>query len=165
VSRAAGGPPRSTWLAVGTAAGAAWVWAGLPTVAALVAGLVVLAAGLAVRGMGRGVGVIGIASGLGAALLAIRVALGPGAPPTPPLPVGSGPWTATVDSVGSPRDGNQTARLSLLVDPGPVQVAATLPAYPVVRSGATVEVSGRLQPPPDDDPYGEIGRASCRERV
>jgi competence protein ComEC len=155
MSRGAAGPPRSTWLAVGTAAAAAWAWTGLPMVAALGAGLALLAAGVALRGAGHRVGVVGIGSGLGAGLLAIRVLLGPGATPAPPLPEGNGPWTATVDSVGSPRDGNQTARLSLLVDPGPVQVAATLPAYPVVRAGATVVVSGRLQPPPDDDPYGE----------
>ena len=63
-----------------------------------------------------------------------------------------------VVSTGSPRDGEQVARLDLLVEPGPVQVAATLPAYPAIRVGAIVEVGGRLQPPPDDDPYGEYLR-------
>ena len=155
MTRVGGGPPRATWLAVGSATAAAAAWVGLPAVAIVVAGLALLATGLALRGAGRRAGVIGIASGLGATLLAARVVLGPAAVPVPPLPDGDGPWTALVDSVGSPRDGAQTARLSLLVEPGPVHVAATLPAYPVVRAGATVEVAGRLRPPPDDDPYGE----------
>ncbi len=38
--------------------------------------------------------------------------LGPAAPPVAPLPDGSGPWTAVVESVGSPRDGDQVARLA-----------------------------------------------------
>ena len=158
MSRAGGGPPRATWLAAGTAAGAAWAWVGLPVAAPLVAGLVLLAAGLGLRLARPRAAVIAIAAGAGAALLAARVLLGPAAEPLPPLPDGTGPWAAVVDSVGSPRDGSQVARLSLLVQPGPVAVAATLPAYPVVRAGATVEVSGRLRPPPDDDPYGEYLR-------
>ena len=40
-----------------------------------------------------------------------------------------------VESVGSPRDGDQVARLRLLVDAGEVAVAATLPAYPAVTAG------------------------------
>jgi competence protein ComEC len=63
-----------------------------------------------------------------------------------------------VESVGSPRDGAQVARLALAVDPGPVRVAATLPAFPGVRAGNTVTVSGRLRPPPDDGGYGEYLR-------
>ena len=41
----------------------------------------------------------------GRLLLALRVLVGPGAPTVPPLPDGSGPWRAAVESVGSPRDG------------------------------------------------------------
>ena len=63
-----------------------------------------------------------------------------------------------MESVGSPRDGDQVARLALRVEPGPVRVAATLPAFPAVRAGDTVEVRGRLRPPPDDDGYGEYLR-------
>ena len=44
------------------------------------------------------------------------------------------------------------------VEPGPVRVAATLPAFPAVRAGDTVEVRGRLRPPPEDDRYGEYLR-------
>ena len=86
--------------------------------------------------------------------MAIRVLVGPAAPVPSPLPEDGGPWTATVESVGSPRDGDQVARLRLETAAGPVVVAATLPAYPVVTAGAIVEVGGRLRPPPDDDPYG-----------
>ena len=82
------------------------------------------------------------------------------APPVPPLPDGSGPWTAVVESVGSPRDGDQVARLALAGRAGGARsaVAATLPAFPAVRAGDTVEVRGRLRPPPDDDGYGEYLR-------
>jgi competence protein ComEC len=166
--------PRSAWLATGAALTAGWAWAGQPALAALAAGLLALAAGLAARPSGAHEGVRGavplLAGGCGATLLALRVLLGPAAPPVPPLPDGSGPWTAVVESVGSPRDGDQVARLVLQaatsgapgvapgVAPGPVRVAATLPAFPAVRAGDTVEVRGRLRPPPDDDGYGEYLR-------
>ena len=63
-----------------------------------------------------------------------------------------------MESTGSPRDGAQVARLALQVEPGPVRVAAALPAFPGVRAGDTTEVRGRLRPPPDDDGYGEYLR-------
>ena len=150
--------PRSTWLATGAAIAAGWAWTGQPAIAALVAGMLVLTAAAAGRRSGVRGAVPLLAGGAGAALLALRVLLGPAAPPIPPLPVGSGPWTAVVESVGSPRDGDQVARLALRVEPGPVRVAATLPAFPAVRAGDTVEVRGRLRPPPDDDGYGEYLR-------
>ncbi len=150
--------PRSAWLAVGAALAAAWAWFGLPTPLALVAGLLVLAGGLAARPRDVRHAAALAAVGAGATVLALRVLLGPAAPAVPPLPNGSGPWTAVVESVGSPRDGAQVARLALSVEPGPVRVAATLPAFPAVRSGDTVEVRGRLRPPPDDDGYGEYLR-------
>ncbi len=154
--------PRSAWLATGAAVTAGWAWAGQSAVAALVAGLLVLAVGLAARPSGVRGAVPLLAGGTGATLLALRVLLGPAAPPVAPLPDGSGPWTAVVESVGSPRDGDQVARLLLRVEPGvqpePVRVAATLPAFPAVRAGDTLEVRGRLRPPPDDDGYGEYLR-------
>jgi competence protein ComEC len=150
--------PRSAWLAVGAALTAAWAWFGLPTPLALVAGLLVLAGGLAARPRDVRHAAALTAVGAGATVLALRVLLGPAAPAVPPLPNGSGPWTAVVESVGSPRDGAQVARLALSVEPGPVRVAATLPVFPAVRSGDTVEVRGRLRPPPEDDGYGEYLR-------
>ena len=66
-----------------------------------------------------------------------------------------GPWTAIVESMGSPREGHQTARLRLELDDREVTVAATLPAYPEIRAGVEIVVDGRLRPPPPDEPYGE----------
>ncbi len=157
--------PRATWLAVGTALAAAWAWLGLSPVAAVAVALAAVAVGgaarpFAARSSGRvaHLPAMAIAAGAGAALLGLRVMLGPAAWQPPPLPDGTGPWRAIVVSVGSPRDGSQQARLALLTaDPDP-EVAATLPAFPVVRTGATVEVGGRLEPPPEDDPYGEYLR-------
>ncbi len=148
--------PRSAWLALGAAASAAIAYAGAPIAGALVAGLLAVSGGLAARP--TRVGVPLMAGGVGAVLLALRVLLGPAAPPVPPLPSAPGPWAAVVESVGSPRDGDQVARLALQVEPGPVLVAATLPSFPTVRAGDTIEVNGRLRPPPDDDGYGEYLR-------
>ena len=176
------GVPRSAWLAVGTAAAAAVVAAGLPATVVLVAGLLVVAAGrsgLALLAGPRGVtaagagpegfagpsgvagpqGVALTAAGVGTVLLALRVLVGPAAAPTPQLPdAASGPWHATVESMSSSRDGSQVARLRLHTATGDVLVAGNLPAFPVVASGTEVEVDGRLRPPPDDDPYGEYLR-------
>ena len=135
---------------------------GWPPVGALVGALVVLAMGLALRDGARRSGLAGgvpfVAGGVGALLVALRVLFGPAPPPVPALPEDRGPWPAVVESVGSPRDGQQVARLLLQVVPGPVRVAATLPSYPTVRAGELVEVEGRLRPPPEDDPYGEYLR-------
>ena len=125
----------------------------------MAAGLGVLTAGLA-GARHRGAWLVARAGGIGMVLLAVRVLLGPTAAPPPPLPAGSGPWEATVETVGAPRDGAQGARLVLHVADAPsdVPVAATLPAFPTVRAGMRLEVSGRLKPPPEDDPYGEYLR-------
>ena len=93
-------------------------------------------------------------------MLALRVLAGPAGTAPPPLPVDAGPWTAAVESVGSPRDGAQVARLRLHTDGGEVPVAATLPAFPSIAAGDVVEVGGRLRPPPDDDGYGAYLRRS-----
>ncbi len=156
--------PRSAWLAAGTALGAfggAAVTAGPePAGAALVAGLGLAAVGAWIRGRSRaGRGVELLAAGIGLVLVALRILVGPAPGAPPPLPADSeGPWLATVESVGSPRNGDQVARLRLGGAKGTVVVAATLPAYPDVAAGTLVEVSGRLRPPPDDDPYGEYLR-------
>ncbi len=150
--------PRTAWVAAGAAAAAAWTWLGLPGIAPLVVGLGALAIGLAARPPRSGPTVATIAAGAGALLIGLRVLLGPATTPPPPLPEGSGPWMATVLSVGSPLDGQQTARIDLRVDPGPVQVAGMLPAFPGIRAGDAIEVRGRLRPPPEDDPYGEYLR-------
>ena len=133
---------------------------GFPTAGVLVVGLLAFAlAQASPRGSPSARGA-GVATGVGAIALAIRVLLGPAAAPAPPLPDDRGPWTATVESVGSPRDGEQVARLRLHGESGDVPVAATLPAFPAVAAGDVVEVEGRLRPPPDDDPYGDYLRRS-----
>jgi competence protein ComEC len=161
VSATSGGVPRAGWLAVGAALAAGFGWVAWPVVVPLVAGLAALAAGLAVRDLvprRAGLAAPLAGAGAGAAIVALRLLLGPAPPPVPELPQDRGPWTAVVESVGSPRDGQQVARLLLETAGGPVRVAATLPSYPTVRSGAVVEVGGRLRPPPEDDPYGEYLR-------
>jgi competence protein ComEC len=149
--------PRAAWLAVGVASGAAAGGAGFP-LASAVLGLLVVAAGQARCVVPELWRAPATAVGLGGILVAGRLVFGPAAAPAPPLPDAGGPWTATVESVGSPRDGDQVARLRLRAEGGEVLVAATLPAYPVVTAGTTVEVDGRLRPPPEDDPYGEYLR-------
>jgi len=99
---------------------------------------------------------------VGALAIAIRLLLSPAAGTAAvPLPEGSGPWTGTVLTVSSPRDGAQVATLDLTVtaDVGPptartVAVAATLPRFPAIVPGDRVEVDGRLQAPPDGA-YGD----------
>ena len=101
------------------------------------------------------------------ALVAARVAIEPVDGPSPLADAAggaaSGSWVGTVESVGSPRDGQQVATLDLTAaaEPGPsrspagrsIRVAATLPRYPAIRPGLVVTTRGRIQPLPDDD-YG-----------
>jgi competence protein ComEC len=148
------------WLAVGVAGAAAASARGAPAVVLLVAGLLVLAAGQLPPPTRQATRTSISAMGIGAALLALRLLVGPAGTALPRLPEDRGPWAAVVESVGSPRDGDQVARLRLLAGSGEVVVAATLPAYPTVTAGDRVEVDGRLRPPPDDDPYGEYLRRS-----
>ncbi len=173
MSRASESVPRAAWLAAGMAAGAGVAAAGAggaapagalvpaspATITAigalLVATAVVLRAGPAAARRGTAT----LALGLGLLVIGVRLLVGPAQGVPPALPDGSrGPWTAIVESVGSPRDGDQVARLRLTAEAGTVIVAGTLPPYPVVTAGTLVEVAGRLRPPPDDDPYGEYLR-------
>ena len=154
--------PRTGWIAIGIAAAATanatGVGGDLAAVAIAVAGLAGLVAGAIGRGTPRGPWTPPVmAAGLGASLLALRLLVGPGALPPPPLPDDVGPWLGTVSSVGSPRDGRQVARVVLAGPQGDVAVAATLPVFPTVTAGTIVEVDGRLRPPPDDG-YGEYLR-------
>ena len=152
--------PRSGWLAVGVAGAAAANAASVPGLVPMAAGFVVLVIGLAERGVPERARVAASALGLGAVLLGARLLAGPSAAAAPPLPDDAGPWTAVVESVGSPRDGAQVARLRITTGSGEVVVAATLPAFPPVAAGDVVEVDGGLRPPPDDDPYGDYLRRS-----
>jgi competence protein ComEC len=151
--------PASGWLAIGSVLAAL----AAPSVGALVVAL--LAASLAVAGRSLGIRPAdrarwrGLAIGaFGALALAVRLVVLPAPPPTlAAAPDGSGPWTATVESVGSVRDGSQIATLRL-AEPGAVRLAATLPRYPTIEPGMEVTVAGTVRPPPNDDPYGDFLR-------
>ena len=148
--------PRSAWLAAGAAAAALL----LPTLGPrstppLVVGLVAIAAaGSLVRGHGRWV-VAGPA--VGALLIAIRLLALPGTPVATLPPNGEGPWSMVVETVGSPRDGDQVATLRSLEAVGGsiLRLAATLPRYPEVRPGDRLEVRGRVRPRPEGG-YGDF---------
>jgi competence protein ComEC len=147
--------PRSAWLTTGTAIGAGVVAVGQPGWLAVSTGAATLAAGLAGWAMRAGPFRQLAALGIGLVAVGLRILIGPAAASPPPLAAaGSGPWMATVESIGSPRDGDQVARLRLRTADGTLSVAATLPGYPVVNAGDRIEVDGRLRPPPEDDPYG-----------
>jgi len=174
--------PRSGWLAVGTVIAAL---AGPALEERLGARAILLVAGFVlVVGLGSAVGRRGgalrlAALTIGAAAIAVRLAVtGTPAPPGA-IPDGDGPWTADVASIGSPRDGQQTATLVLVGDASDrtsgFRVAATLPRYPEVAPNDRVVIGGRLEAlPADDGGYGaylrRIGvaatvRARTLERV
>jgi competence protein ComEC len=149
--------PRSGWLAIGTVLGA-WAVAtlhpGPPAVALACAALalaVLVPRLLPTTHGGRGRSPLALVA-LGTLVLLLRSMAGP-APTAAPsaLPEGRGPWSGTVESVASPRDGTQMATLLL---EGGLRVAATVPRYPPLEPGARVVVDGRIQPPPVDDGYG-----------
>src|SRR6478672_9672113 len=86
----------------------------------------------------------------GAAAIAVRLAVLPAAAPPPNRPPdGDGPWQMVVESVGSPRDGQQTATLATVGEGPAIKVAATLPRYPVVVPGDAVRVDGSIRERPD----------------
>ena len=98
----------------------------------------------------------------GAAAIAVRLAVMPAAPPPPDRPPeGDGPWRMVVESVGSPRDGKQTATLATTGAGAGIKVAATLPRYPVVIPGDTVVVDGSIRERPDSA-YGRVPGADRR---
>jgi competence protein ComEC len=95
---------------------------------------------------------------VGAAALAIRLALGSaaGAAETPGTPAPLGPadsgWSATVDAVVRRAGGKQTAVLAL---PGPTLVYAQLPRYPEFVPGDRISLEGRVEPL-QSDPIPEV---------
>ena len=68
------------------------------------------------------------------------------------MPTGSGPWSATIETVGAARDGSVPATVTIDGQP-PILVAATLPWYPAVVPGDRVRLEGGIRPPSPDD-YG-----------
>ncbi len=152
--------PRSGWFAVGAVAAA--ILAPLATVGplgllVLGAAAMLLAAALASIVPDHALGAIrraGLGASIGAAAVATRLAIGGVlTPPPPTLPEGDGPWTARVAAIGAPRDGQQVATVQLVADPR-VTLAATIARYPEVHPGETVEIDGRVEPPPEGS-YGD----------
>ncbi len=151
--------PASGWLAIGSVIAAL----AEPSFGGFVVGL--LAASLAVAGRSIAVSAVDprrwrglVIGGVGALALAVRLVALPAPPPTlADVPTGGGPWVATVESVAPVRDGSQVATLQLSGSGG-VRLAATLPRYPEIEPGIEVSVAGSVQPPPDDDPYGDYLR-------
>jgi competence protein ComEC len=142
--------PRAAWLALG-AAGAALAVPVAGAVAVLLTGASVLLAASGLQAAARAAPWRRLAPiALGIVVVGLREAAGGVAPPVGAVPAGSGPWPATVQSVGAPRAGTRPA--TVLLDANtPVLVAATLPWYPPVVPGDRVTLSGRVRAPPDDD--------------
>ena len=144
--------PRSGWIATGAVIASFGVIAADRRVLAVVvavAGIALLVGGLVDR---RRMPVLGLA--LGAAAIVLRGAWLPpvsGLTGTPTV----GPWTMVVESIGSPREGQQVATLRTVEDGAAgFRLAATLPRYPQVEPGDLVEVDGRVRARPDG-PYGD----------
>jgi competence protein ComEC len=141
--------PRSGWLASGAVAAALVGGTGGPAAAVAMVGTAV---GLAIattwlRPRGRRAA---LAFVVGLAAIGLRLIAGPTAPPLDGAPDGRGPWTMSVETVGSPRDGKQVATLrTVAAGTAGFRLAATLPRYPTVEPGDVIEVSGRVRPRPD----------------
>ncbi len=146
--------PRSGWLAAGAAIAALAAAGDDPRFLALVlaaAGLL-LVAGL---WLPRRRASLVAAIALGALVLSVRSVAGPAEPALGGAPEGSGPWTMVVETVGSPREGQQVATLRTeLTGADAFRLAATLPRYPPIEPGDRIEVGGRTRPRPDS-PYGQ----------
>ncbi|MGH2474894.1 MAG: ComEC/Rec2 family competence protein, partial [Candidatus Limnocylindrales bacterium] len=145
--------PRSGWLALGACVGAlAIAQHDRHVLIALVLGLggLLACAGWLRAGRRR----LAVAVTLGAVAILARSVLGPPAPALTGNPIGSGPWTMIVETVGSPREGQQVATLRTIGSGHDgFRLAATLPRYPEIEPGDRVDVGGRVRPRPDS-PYG-----------
>jgi len=97
---------------------------------------------------------------VGAWLVTARLLLVGGAAQPPPaaLPDGTGPWTARVTAIGTPREGTQRLTVTLDEPPG-VVVAVSAPRYPAVEPGDHIRFEGRPAEPPAGG-YGDFLRRS-----
>jgi competence protein ComEC len=149
--------PRPAWLAIGVVAAAGASEIGL-VAAAAVAGAFVAAA-CACEAAARRSWAPGLAIGaLGAAIVVARLTVGGAggsSPGTAPLPAGTGPWQATVESARQSK-GQQIATLVVTgsdagsaADAGAgatVRCSAAAPGYPRLLAGDRVVWSGRVRP-------------------
>jgi competence protein ComEC len=109
------------------------------------------------RGRARAIGLAGLGmAAIGLRILVASVLSGPDLATA--LPAGDGPWVGVVEAIGSPRNGQQLATVSIDAAGG-LRVAATLPRYPSVGPGDAVTIRGGLEAPRDDD-YGAHLRSS-----
>jgi competence protein ComEC len=141
--------PRSGWLAIGAVAAAlAVLQHDARLIWAAVAGAVV--AGAIAVGWFRSGRAPLAAIAVGSSLIVLRATVV--APPPAPdgAPEGAGPWTMVVESVSSPRDGDQVATLRTVEGrTDGFRLAATLPRYPPVEPGDIVDVEGHARARPD----------------
>ena len=148
--------PRSGWLALGACIGAlaaSGVGVGDGRVAIVCIGAVAaLLTGAPWLPATRRPAALALAIGMVA--LVVRASLGPAPANLSGEPGTTGPWPMVVESVGSPREGRQTATLRTEIDgPAGFRVAAALPRYPGIEPGDRVVVDGHARPRPDS-PYG-----------
>ena len=145
--------PRTGWLAAGAAIAALTVGAEdrrLLGVLVVAAGLLLLVGLWMPRGQRVGL----LALTIGILSIALRTGVGPAGPALSGSPMGNGPWTMVVETVGSPRKGDQVATIRTASEGASgFRVAATLPRYPAIEPGDRITVTGRARPRPDS-PYG-----------
>jgi len=144
--------PRAGWIATGAAVASIAIVAADRRLVALVVAGVALALLLGAIVDRRRIAFLGLA--LGAAVIVIRGVSLPVASGLAGAPA-DGPWRMVVESIGSPREGQQVATLRTL-DEGPAgfRLTATIPRYPAVEPGDRVEVDGRVRAR-SDGPYGD----------
>ena len=145
--------PRSGWLAIGAIGGALAVAVDDRRALAAILGAVGLTmiVALAVASPWRP---RLFAMSIGAIAILARAIVLPGSAALDGAPDGSGPWRMVVESIGSPREGQQVATLRTDANAGSsFRLAATLPRYPAVEPGDVIDVGGRTRPRPDS-PYG-----------
>lgn len=151
--------PRSGWLAIGVVGGALVAPPIGPAAPIVLSALALMAA--AIMGIAWSSGTRSMprrsipTAALGLGFLALRLAIHPASAVEVGTPSGAGPWQMVVESVGSPRDGDQTAMLRTEVEgTDGFRLAATLPRYPEIEPGDVVVTSGRVRPRPDGA-YGD----------
>ena len=76
-----------------------------------------------------------------------------------PLPTGSGPFIGTVESIGSPKAGQQNAVVRLDGDTAhpSILIAAQLPGFPEIAPADRIRLSGSIEAPGPDS-YGDYLR-------
>jgi competence protein ComEC len=144
--------PRSCWLACGVVVGALALASDALVVVALTVGAVGASLILAMAFARQRTMLIALA--LGAGTILARGMVMPATAELTGVPAGPGPWQMLVESIGSPRDGQQVATLRTLdTEAVEFRLAASLPRYPPIEPGDRIEVGGRVRER-SDSPYG-----------